>query len=72
MVFRSPIKIVMNWTRAVYSVYGFEYVPGYVRYIDHRQVSLYYSFDKGYITWISDSKPVWTVMAGGLAGDLLT
>lgn len=43
--------------KACYSVYGFEYVPG---------------FDNGYITWISDSKPVWTVMAGGLVGDPLT
>ena len=58
--------------KGCYSVYGFEYVPGYVRYTDHRQISLYYSFDKGYITWISDNKPVWTVMAGGLAGDPLT
>lgn len=40
-----------------YSVYGFEYVPG---------------FDNGYITWISDSKPVWTVMAAGIGPDPLT
>ncbi|KAL4078027.1 glycoside hydrolase family 16 protein [Scleroderma citrinum] len=43
--------------KGCYSVYGFEYVPG---------------FENGYITWISDSKPVWTVMAGGLAADPLT
>ncbi|KAF9234999.1 glycoside hydrolase family 16 protein [Melanogaster broomeanus] len=40
-----------------YSVYGFEYVPG---------------FENAYITWISDSKRVWTVMAGGLGPDPLT
>ncbi|KAF9221801.1 glycoside hydrolase family 16 protein [Gyrodon lividus] len=43
--------------KGCYSVYGFEYVPG---------------FDNAYITWISDSKPVWTVMAGGLGADPLT
>ncbi|KAF8127642.1 glycoside hydrolase family 16 protein [Boletus edulis] len=42
---------------ACYSVYGFEYVPG---------------FDNAYITWISDDKRVWTVMSGGLAADPLT
>ncbi|KIK93596.1 glycoside hydrolase family 16 protein [Paxillus rubicundulus Ve08.2h10] len=40
-----------------YSVYGFEYVPG---------------FENAYISWISDNKAVWTVMAGGLASDPLT
>ncbi|KAG6335081.1 hypothetical protein ID866_4009 [Astraeus odoratus] len=40
-----------------YSVYGFEYVPG---------------FDNGYITWISDDKAAWTVMAGGVGPDSLT
>lgn len=43
--------------KGCYSVYGFEYVPG---------------FDNGYITWISDSKPVWTVMAAGVGPDPLT
>ncbi|KAH0834148.1 beta-glucan synthesis-associated protein-domain-containing protein [Lanmaoa asiatica] len=43
--------------KACYSVYGFEYVPG---------------FDNAYITWISDDKRVWTVMAGGLGPDPLT
>ena len=43
--------------KACYSVYGFEYVPG---------------FDNAYITWISDDKRVWTVMADGLAADPLT
>ncbi|KIJ13746.1 glycoside hydrolase family 16 protein [Paxillus involutus ATCC 200175] len=40
-----------------YSVYGFEYVPG---------------FENAYIAWISDNKAVWTVMAGGLGPDPLT
>ncbi|KAI6026982.1 glycoside hydrolase family 16 protein [Pisolithus marmoratus] len=43
--------------KGCYSVYGFEYIPG---------------FDNGYITWISDSKPVWTVMAAGVGPDPLT
>ncbi|KAG8215428.1 glycoside hydrolase family 16 protein [Butyriboletus roseoflavus] len=43
--------------KGCYSVYGFEYVPG---------------FDNAYITWISDDKRVWTVMAGGLGPDPLT
>ncbi|KIJ64320.1 glycoside hydrolase family 16 protein [Hydnomerulius pinastri MD-312] len=43
--------------KACYSVYGFEYVPG---------------FDNGYITWISNSKPVWTIMGSGLGPDPLT
>ena len=60
--------------KGCYSVYGFEYVPGYVQYADHYRVPSLNncSFDNGYITWISDGKPVWTVMAGGLAGDPLT
>lgn len=40
-----------------YSVYGFEYVPG---------------FDNAYITWISDGKAAWTVMAAGVGPDPLT
>lgn len=37
-----------------YSIYGFEYQPG---------------FDNGYITWLSDNKPAWTIRAGGLGAD---
>ncbi|KAL0952798.1 hypothetical protein HGRIS_007023 [Hohenbuehelia grisea] len=40
-----------------YSLYGFEYVPG---------------FDDGYITWINDGKPSWTFHGPGMAGDPLT
>jgi beta-glucan synthesis-associated protein KRE6 len=37
-----------------FAVYGFEYKPG---------------FDDGYILWINDNKPAWTVRAGGFAAD---
>ncbi|KAF8737934.1 hypothetical protein AX14_012116 [Amanita brunnescens Koide BX004] len=37
-----------------YSVYGFEYQPG---------------FDSGYITWLSDSNPAWTIRAGGIGNN---
>ncbi|KAJ7680330.1 glycoside hydrolase family 16 protein, partial [Mycena polygramma] len=37
-----------------FSVYGFEYKPGY---------------DDGYISWISDDKLAWTIKAGGVAAD---
>ncbi|KAF8559193.1 glycoside hydrolase family 16 protein [Imleria badia] len=37
-----------------YSIYGFEYVPG---------------FDEAYITWISDNKVAWTLSVAGMAAD---
>ncbi|KAJ6499903.1 glycoside hydrolase family 16 protein [Mycena vitilis] len=37
-----------------FSVYGFEYKPGY---------------DDGYISWISGDKLAWTIKAGGVAAD---
>ncbi|KAF8450630.1 glycoside hydrolase family 16 protein [Boletus edulis BED1] len=37
-----------------YSIYGFEYVPG---------------FDKAYITWISDNKVAWMLNVAGMAAD---
>lgn len=37
-----------------FSVYGFEYKPG---------------FDQGYITWINNGKPAWTLKAPGMAAD---
>jgi len=37
-----------------YSVYGFEYVPG---------------FDGGYISWIANDQLAWTMMQGGMAAD---
>ncbi|KAF4620325.1 hypothetical protein D9613_000685 [Agrocybe pediades] len=37
-----------------YSVYGFEYKPG---------------FDDGYITWIADNKQAWTLKAPGMGPD---
>ncbi|KAF9443326.1 glycoside hydrolase family 16 protein [Macrolepiota fuliginosa MF-IS2] len=37
-----------------YSVYAFEYKPGY---------------DDAYITWVSDGQVSWTLNAGGVAGD---
>ncbi|KAN0097549.1 glycoside hydrolase family 16 protein [Tylopilus felleus] len=37
-----------------YSIYGFEYVPG---------------FDNAYITWISDNKVAWTFNVAGMAAD---
>ncbi|KAG6378626.1 glycoside hydrolase family 16 protein [Boletus reticuloceps] len=37
-----------------YSVYGFQYVPG---------------FDKAYITWISDNKVAWMLNVAGMAAD---
>ncbi|THV03459.1 beta-glucan synthesis-associated [Dendrothele bispora CBS 962.96] len=37
-----------------FSVYAFEYKPG---------------FDDGYITWVNDDKPAWTIKAGGVAAD---
>lgn len=37
-----------------FSVYGFEYVPG---------------FDGAYISWISDGKLAWTLEQGGMAAD---
>ncbi|KAF5322890.1 hypothetical protein D9619_000621 [Psilocybe cf. subviscida] len=37
-----------------FSVYGFEYKPGY---------------DDAYITWVSDGKPSWTLNAAGMAAD---
>jgi hypothetical protein len=36
-----------------YSVYGFEYKPGY----------------DGYITWVNDNKPSWTVRGAGMGPD---
>ncbi|KAF8234028.1 glycoside hydrolase family 16 protein [Tricholoma matsutake] len=39
---------------ACFSVYGFEYKPG---------------FDNAYITWISDNKVSWTLMAAGVGPD---
>ncbi|KAF7784634.1 hypothetical protein Agabi119p4_799 [Agaricus bisporus var. burnettii] len=41
-------------TGGCFSVYGFEYSPG---------------FDDAYITWITDNKPAWTIKAGGMAAD---
>ncbi|KAF8210282.1 beta-glucan synthesis-associated [Mycena galopus ATCC 62051] len=38
----------------LYSVYGFEYKPGY---------------SDGYITWISNDKPAWTIKAAGVGAD---
>ena len=29
-------------------------------------------FDKGYITWINDDKPAWTIYAAGMGPDLRT
>ncbi|KAJ7040799.1 glycoside hydrolase family 16 protein [Mycena alexandri] len=40
-----------------YSVYGFEYQPG---------------FNDAYISWISDDQLAWTIKAGGLAADTQT
>ncbi|EIM88603.1 glycoside hydrolase family 16 protein [Stereum hirsutum FP-91666 SS1] len=40
-----------------YSVYGYEYKPG---------------FDDAYITWISDNKTSWTLRAAGMAADTAT
>jgi len=40
-----------------YSVYGFEYKPG---------------FDDGYITWINDGKRSWTIKGPGMKADPLT
>ncbi|KIM41990.1 glycoside hydrolase family 16 protein [Hebeloma cylindrosporum] len=40
-----------------FSVYGFEYKPG---------------FDNGYITWINDGKPSWTIRGPGMGIDTLT
>ncbi|KAJ7287524.1 glycoside hydrolase family 16 protein [Mycena rebaudengoi] len=37
-----------------FSVYGFEYKPG---------------FDDGYITWVSSGKAAWTIKAGGVGAD---
>jgi len=37
-----------------YSVYGFEYKPGY---------------DDAYITWIANNEPKWTINSGGVAAD---
>lgn len=36
-----------------YATYGFEYKPGY----------------NGYITWINDANPAWTMLAGGMGPD---
>ncbi|KAJ7218060.1 beta-glucan synthesis-associated [Mycena pura] len=41
-------------TGGCYSVYGFEYKPG---------------FDDGYITWISNNKVAWTIKGGGVGAD---
>ncbi|KAH7925021.1 glycoside hydrolase family 16 protein [Leucogyrophana mollusca] len=43
--------------QACYSVYGFQYVPG---------------FDDAYITWITAGKPVFTVFSAGMGPDPLT
>ncbi|KAG0699610.1 glycoside hydrolase family 16 protein [Suillus ampliporus] len=43
--------------KGCYSVYGFEYKPG---------------FDDGYITWISSGEAVWTVYSGGIGPDTET
>lgn len=43
-----------EFTGGCYSIYGFEYVPG---------------FDKAYITWLSDNKKAWTIQAGGVGAD---
>ena len=40
--------------KGCFSVYGFEYEPG---------------FDDAYITWISNNKVSWTIKSGGLAAD---
>ncbi|TFK27265.1 beta-glucan synthesis-associated [Coprinopsis marcescibilis] len=40
-----------------FAVYGFEYKPG---------------FDDGYITWVNDNKPAWTIFSRGLGPDELT
>ncbi|KAF8890771.1 beta-glucan synthesis-associated protein SKN1 [Infundibulicybe gibba] len=42
---------------ACYSLYGFEYKPG---------------FDNAYITWINDGKPSWTIRSAGMGPDPLT
>lgn len=44
-------------TKGCFSVYAFEYKPG---------------FDDGYITWVNDGKPSWTMFAGGLGPDAAT
>ncbi|KAH7906855.1 glycoside hydrolase family 16 protein [Hygrophoropsis aurantiaca] len=43
--------------QACYSIYGFEYVPG---------------FDNAYITWITAGKPVFTIFSAGMGPDPLT
>ncbi|KAF9534690.1 glycoside hydrolase family 16 protein [Crepidotus variabilis] len=37
-----------------FSIYGFEYKPGY---------------DEGYITWVSDNQPSWTLTGAGIGAD---
>ncbi|EKM77365.1 hypothetical protein AGABI1DRAFT_122114 [Agaricus bisporus var. burnettii JB137-S8] len=39
-----------------FAIYAFEYKPG---------------FDNGYITWVNDDKPTWTIYSGGLSADPL-
>ncbi|PPQ86626.1 hypothetical protein CVT25_006810 [Psilocybe cyanescens] len=43
-----------EFEKGCYSVYGFEYKPG---------------FDDAYITWISDNEPTWTLRASGMEAD---
>jgi hypothetical protein len=52
----SPDAECYELTGGCYSIYGFEYKPG---------------FDDAYITWISDGQAVWTMTAGGMKADKL-
>ncbi|TFK55574.1 glycoside hydrolase family 16 protein [Heliocybe sulcata] len=46
-----------EYEQGCYSVYGFEYKPG---------------FDDAYITWISENKVAWTLNAAGMGADTAT
>ncbi|TFK43746.1 glycoside hydrolase family 16 protein [Crucibulum laeve] len=47
-------QLCYEYVEDCYSVYGFEYKPGY---------------DDAYITWVSDNKISWTLNAGGVGPD---
>lgn len=58
-----------------FSVYGFEYKPGFdnaVRSKPLRGRSSRFLYGLQYISWISDSKLAWTLFAAGLGPDPLT
>lgn len=41
-------------------------------YFDCSKTSLFFKrFDNGYITWVNDDKPTWTIYSGGMAADPL-